>query len=269
MEFRILGPLEARDETGPVELVGGKEKALLALLLLHADRVVPIDRLVDDLWGHEVPDSARKMVQIYVSHLRKRLPDELLRTRAPGYLADLDGHSLDLRRFEELVEHGHESLVQGRAKEAAAQFNQALALWRGPALAEFQEPFAQLESSRLEEQRLACLEERIEAELALGRHAQLVAELDALVQHHPHRERLRGQLMLALYRSGRHAEALDAFQTFRRRLADELGIDPPPRLRELEGQMLRQEQSLDHVPEPRPEPASLPPKPALAWRRRG
>jgi class 3 adenylate cyclase/DNA-binding SARP family transcriptional activator len=251
MDFRILGPLEARDETGPVKLAGGKQKALLAVLLLHAGRVVPIDRLVDDLWGDEVPESAPKMVQILVSQLRKRLPQGLLRTRAPGYVADLDGHSLDLRRFEELTEEGRRELAEGHAGEAAAQFREALALWRGPALAEFEEPFAQLESSRLEEQRLACLEERIEAELVLGRHPQLVAELDALVRRHAHRERLRGQLMLALYRSGRHAEALEAFQTFRRMLADELGIDPPPRLRELEGRMLRQDPSLDHGSVPR------------------
>jgi DNA-binding SARP family transcriptional activator len=191
MDFRILGPLEARDEAGPVKLAGGKQKALLAVLLLHAGRVVPIDRLVDDLWGDEVPDSAQKMVQILVSQLRKRLPDGLLRTRAPGYVADLDGHSLDLGRFEALVEEGREARDQGRSGEAAARFRDALALWRGPALAEFEEPFARLESSRLEEQRLACLEERIEAELELGRHQQLVAELDALVRRHPHRERLR------------------------------------------------------------------------------
>jgi DNA-binding SARP family transcriptional activator/predicted ATPase len=245
VDFRILGPLEASDDTGPVNLTGGKQQALLALLLLHAGRVVPMDRLVDDLWGDAVPETAPKMVQIFVSQLRKQLPADLLRTRAPGYLVDLRGHSLDLLRFESLMQEGREALAQGRADAAATGFRAALALWRGPALGEFVEPFAVLESSRLEERRLACLEERIEADLALGRHADLVGELDALVQRNPHRERLRTQLMLALYRSGRHAEALECFQTFRRMLADELGIDPPVRLKELERRMLQQDPSLD------------------------
>ena len=249
MDFRILGPFEAMDDTGPVKLTGGKQKALLALLLLHADRVVPMDRLVDDLWGDDVPESAQKMVQIFVSQLRKQLPDGLLRTRAPGYLVELDGHSLDLRRFEELHAGGREALARGRAGEAAAALREALELWRGPALAEFEEPFARLEEGRLAEQHLTCLEERIEAELTLGRHVELVAELDALVRRHPLRERLRGQLMLALYRCGRHAEALDVFQTFRRMLDDELGIDPSPRLKDLERRMLQQDASLDHVSE--------------------
>jgi DNA-binding SARP family transcriptional activator len=247
VDFRILGPLEAIDDSGPVRLTGGKQKAFLALLLLHAGRVVPMDRLVDDLWGDEAPESAQKMVQIFVSQLRKQLPDGVLRTRAPGYLVDLDGHSLDLRRFEELVDEGRTALGLGRPETAAVRFRDALALWRGPALGEFEEPFALLESSRLEEQRLACLEERIEADLALARHDRLVGELDALVRRHPHRERLRGQLMLALYRSGRHAEALESYQAFRRMLADELGIDPSTRLRELERRMLRQDPSLDVV----------------------
>jgi DNA-binding SARP family transcriptional activator/predicted ATPase len=250
VDFRILGPLEAIDDTGPVNLTGGKQKALLALLLLHADRVVPVDRLVDELWGEEVPQTAQKMVQIFVSQLRKQLPDGVLCTRAPGYRIDLNGHSLDLRRFDELVEEGRETLAQGRAEEAAVHLQKALALWRGPALGEFEEPFARLESSRLEEQRLACLEERVEADLALARHAELVGELDALVRRHPHRERLREQLMLALYRSGRHAEALESYQAFRRMLADELGIDPSTRLRELERRMLRQDSSLDVVARP-------------------
>jgi DNA-binding SARP family transcriptional activator len=245
VDFRILGPLEAIDDTTPVELTGGKQKALLALLLLHADRVVPVDRLIDDLWGDEVPESAQKMVQIFVSQLRKQLPHGLLRTRAPGYLVDLAGHRLDLREFARLHADGREALASGRVGEAAATLRRALELWRGAPLAEFEEPFARLEESRLAEQHLACLEECVDAELTLGRHAELVAELDALVRRHPLRERLRGQLMLALYRCGRHAEALDAFQTFRRMLDDELGIDPPPRLKELERLILRQDSSLD------------------------
>jgi len=247
VEFRILGPLEAVDDTGPVDLAGGKQKALLALLLLHVDRVVPVDRLVDDLWGAEVPESARKMVQIFVSQLRKQLPQGLIQIRAPGYRFDLDGHSLDLRTFETRHARGREALARGRAQEAATVLRGALELWRGAPLAEFEEPFARLEEARLVEQHLTCFEECIDAELALGRHAELVAEIDALVRRHPLRERLRGQLMLALYPCGRHAEALEAFQSFRRMLHDELGINPPQRLKELERLMLQQAPSLDLV----------------------
>jgi DNA-binding SARP family transcriptional activator/predicted ATPase len=234
-----------------VRLVGGKQKALLALLLQHADRVVPTTRLVDDLWGGEVPESAQKMVQIFVSHLRKQLPAGLLRTRAPGYLIDLSGHSLDLRRFADLAESGRVALADGRAAVAAELLASALGLWRGPALAEFAEPFAQPESARLEEQQLACLEDRIDADLTLGRHAALVGELDGLVGRHPHRERLREQLMLALYRSGRHAEGLETYQTFRRMLADNLGIEPSQRLRDLERRILQQDPELDPPTVPR------------------
>src|SRR5512133_2139128 len=203
VEFRILGPLEVAADGESVSLGGGKQRALLAVLLLHAGRVVSVDRIVDDLWGENVPETAHKMVQVYVSQLRKQLPGDLLRTRAPGYLLELDGHALDLRRFDELVSDGRAALAAGRPEHAAQQLRAALDLWRGPALAEVEEPFAQLESSRLEEERLACLEERIEADLELGRHAELVPELEALVRRLPHRERLRGQQMLALYRSGR------------------------------------------------------------------
>ena len=248
MEFRILGPLEAIDETGPVDLAGGKQKALLALLLLHADRAVSVARIVDDLWGEEVPASAPKMVQIYVSLLRKQLPQGLIQTRPPGYRFDLDGHSLDLRAFERLHTTGREALASGRPQDAATTLRRALGLWRGAPLAEFEEPFARLEETRLGEQHLICFEECIDAELALGLHAELVAELDALVRRHPLRERLRGQLMLALYRCGRHAEALETLQRFRRMLRDELGIDPPQRLKELERLILQQDGSLDLGP---------------------
>jgi DNA-binding SARP family transcriptional activator len=245
LDFSILGPLEATGDAGALKLAGGKPRALLALLLLNADRAVPTRRIVDDLWGDAAPDTAQKMVQIYVSQLRKQLPDGMLRTRAPGYLVDLHGHSLDLRRVERLGEDGRSALAQGRFAEAAERLHDALALWRGPALAEFEEPFAELESARLEEQRVAYLEDRIEADLALARHGELVGELETLARRHPQRERLRGQLILALYRSGRHAEALESYQQFRRMLADELGIDPPVRLKDLERRMLQQDPSLD------------------------
>ena len=154
MEFRILGPLEAVDDGRAVQLGGGKQRALLALLLLNDGRVVSMTRLVDDLWGEQVPESAQKLVQIVVSHLRKELPDGVLQTQAPGYLLDVSGHSLDLHRFGELAERGRTALGDGRADEAAALLESALALGRGQALGEFSEPFASVESARLEEQQL-------------------------------------------------------------------------------------------------------------------
>ena len=174
MEFSILGPLEAEDGGTRVDLGGGKQKALLGLLLLQAGRVVPMDRLIDGLWGEEVPESAPKMVQIFVSQLRKQLPRELIRTRSPGYLLDLDGHTLDLHAFEALHARGREALADGRSEEAARELRRGLDLWRGVPLAEFAEPFARPEEARLVEQQLACLEDRVDAELALGREAELV-----------------------------------------------------------------------------------------------
>ena len=264
MDFRILGPFEAIDDAGPVQLTGGKQKALLARLLLDAGRVVPVDRLVDDLWGDDVPDTATKMVQILVSQLRKLLPAELLRTRVPGYMVELEGHSLDLGRFEQLHAGGREALAAGRPGDALAPLREALELWRGPALAEFEEPFARLEEGRLAEQHVTCLEERIEAELMLGHHAELVAELSGLVHRHPLRERLRGQLMLALYRCGRQAEALEAYKSFRRMLDEELGIDPSPRLKVLERRMLQQDASLDPVSQQTAAAAHRPAAPLVA-----
>ena len=259
MEFSILGPLEAMDDGASVDLAGGKQKALLAFLLLQAGRVVPMDALVDGLWGDDVPESAPKMVQIFVSQLRKRLPMGLIETRAPGYRLELDGHTVDLHVFDALHARGREALADGRPDEGARELRRALEMWRGVPLAEFAEPFARLEEARLAEQQLTCLEECVDAELALGRESELVAELEALVRRHPLRERPRGQLMLALYRSGRHAEALEAFQSFRRTLHDELGIEPPPRLKELQRRMLQQDRSLDLVPAERAPAPDAPP----------
>jgi DNA-binding SARP family transcriptional activator len=256
MEFRILGPLEAGDASGAVKLAAGKQKALLARLLLDADRVVSSERLVDELWGEDVPVTAQKMVQILVSQLRKLLPEGSLRTQPPGYRLDLDGHVLDLRRFEELTAAGRAALARGAAVEAAPLLREALVLWRGPALAEFEEPFAHVESARLEELRVACLEQRLEAELALGLHAETVAELETLVRRHPQRERLREQLMLALYRSGRQTEALESYQAFRRMLDEGVGIDPSLRLKDLERRILQQDPSLAAEPAPRPRVAA-------------
>jgi class 3 adenylate cyclase len=252
MDFRILGPLEAHTEGRPLPLGGSKQGALLAVLLLHANEVVSTDRLLAALW-EEPPASGAKALQVSVSRLRRALGDGLLRTRPPGYVLELGPDDLDLRRFERLVQRGKEALAHDPAS-AANVLREALGLWRGPALAEFaSEPFARIECLRLEALRLDALEDRIEADLALGRHAQLVGELEALVALHPLRERLRGQLMLALYRSGRHAEALDLYREGRRRLVDELGLEPSPALQRLESAMLRQDVALELAPPAKPE----------------
>jgi DNA-binding SARP family transcriptional activator/class 3 adenylate cyclase len=246
MEFRILGPLEVRDGDREVRLRGGKERALLALLLVNANRTLALDRIVDALWGEDVPETAQKMVQVYVSHLRKLLPADTLRTRPPGYALAVEQGQLDLHRFETAVAEARAALEAGRAEPAAETFREALSLWRGPALAEFgSEPFAQIEGARLEDLRMYALEGRLEAELALGRHSAAVGELEALVAQFPLRERLHSLHMLALYRSGRHAEALADYQTFRRTLSEELGIEPSTSLRELERRVLQQDPSLE------------------------
>jgi YVTN family beta-propeller protein len=265
MEFRILGPLEVRDGVRSLPLAGAKQRALLALLLIHANHVLSRDRLIDELWGEEPPETAVQSLQVYVSRLRKLLPSETLLTRPPGYLLEIEPDELDLRRFEGLLGQGREALAAGDAERAARVLHDALALWRGPALAEFAfEPFAQAEIGRLEDLRLAAVEERIEADLALGRHADLIGELEALIAENPHRERLRGQLMLALYRSERQAEALEAYQDARRALVDELGIEPSANLQTLEKQILNQDKDLD--PPPRPEPGTGPAQPPPAPR---
>jgi DNA-binding SARP family transcriptional activator/pimeloyl-ACP methyl ester carboxylesterase len=262
MEFRLLGPLEVRAGDGAVALGGAKQRALLTLLLLDARRTVSNDRLIDELWGADAPDSARKMVQIHVSSLRKVLPDGVLRTWPAGYSLDVDPAATDLGRFEQLAAEGRAALAAGAHAAAAAALGAALALWRGPALAEFTEPFAVRERARLESLRLAALEDRIEADLACGAHADLTAELDALVLRHPERERLRGQHMLALYRAGRQADALASYQEAWRHLDGELGIQPSGELRRLEQRILAQDPALAAAPADRraaaPVPAPVP-----------
>jgi len=249
MEFRILGPLEADDDQGkPVQLGGPKQRALVAHLLLDAGRTVSREQLIDGLWGERVPATAGKMVQVYVARLRKVLPPGLLQTRASGYAVALDFDGLDLHRFKRLVAEGRD-LLAADAEAASDRLREALGLWRGPALAEFSEPFAIAERARLEEARLAALEDRIEADLAIGRNRDLVGELEWLVAQHPYRERLRAQQMLALYRSGRQADALVAYRETRRVLTDELGIEPSPPLRELEHRILVQDQELAAISE--------------------
>ena len=242
MEFRILGPLEVLDEELTLDVAGPKQRALLAVLLLNANQVVSKDGLIDSLWGDEPPSTASKAIQVYVSQLRRVLGKRRLETKAPGYLLRVRDDELDLYRFEMLREQAKDV----DAKTASALLQEALALWRGPPLGEFAyDGFAGLEIARLEELRLICLEERIEADLALGRHAELVAEVEGLVAEHPLREHLRAQLMLALYRSGRQAEALEVYQEGRRVLVGELGIQPGRSLRELEKAILQQDPSVD------------------------
>jgi DNA-binding SARP family transcriptional activator len=248
MDFRILGPLEVRgDAERPLELGGRKQRALLAVLLLHANRVLSSDSLIGALWGDSPPETAPTALQGYVSQLRKALaPAQPIVTRAPGYLLELQEEELDLNRFERLLEEARRALSEQDPATATAQLRTALALWRGPALGDLaEEPFAHSEAPRLEELRLAAVEERIEAELVLGRNAALVGELESYVAQQPFRERPRAQLMLALYRSGRQAEALAAYREARRVLVDELGIEPGRALQELEQAILRQDPALD------------------------
>jgi predicted ATPase/DNA-binding SARP family transcriptional activator len=262
MRFRILGPFEVADDQGrQIALAGVKQRAVLAILLLHAGEVVAVDRLIDELWGERAPATAAKTIQVYVSNLRKALGRDSVITRAPGYLIEVGGSDFDLRRFETLVTEARTSPPE----LAARLLREALGLWRGPPLAEFTyDSFAQPEIKRLGELRMEALEQRVEADLALGRHAELVAELERLVSAEPLRERLRRQLMLALYRCGRQAEALAAYTEARRTLVEELGIEPSPQLRELEREILRQDPALDPprpnaVQDPAPAPGAEPP----------
>ncbi len=246
MEFRILGPLEVWREGRPVHIGGAKERALLAFLLLHAGEPVSVDRLIDELWGDSPPATARKSVQVRVAGLRRVLRDDVLLTRGDGYLLRLEPDQLDLRRFEQLLSDGRDALPAGDPSAALATLDEALALWRGPPLADFAyESFAQPAIARLEELRVHALELRIEVQLDLGLHARVIVELEDLVAAHPFRERLRAQLMLALYRDGRQAEALDVYRRTRTEFVAELGIEPGPMLQQLEQAILRQDPSLD------------------------
>jgi DNA-binding SARP family transcriptional activator len=243
MEFRILGPLEVVEQGRRLKLGGSRQRALLALLLTRANELVSSDRLIDELWGAQPPRTVANALQYHISRLRKVLaPSEAIVTQEPGYLIRVGPDELDLLRFERLVEEAR----QASADRAAPLLREALGLWRGPALADLAgQRFAEAEILRLQELRLAALELRIEADLDLGRHAELVGELDAFVREHPLRERPRGQLMLALYRSGRQAEALDVYRETRRLLVNELGIEPSLALQDLEKAILGQDRELD------------------------
>jgi WD40 repeat protein/DNA-binding SARP family transcriptional activator len=259
MDFRILGPLEVRSDPGVVALGGVKPRAVLAMLLLNANEPVSSERLATALWGDDAPPGAVKTVQVHVSRLRKALDEpDLVATSPAGYRLRVGPNELDADRFAQLVDDGRKALAAGQPERAGTILREALALWRGPPLADVAyEPFAQPEIARLEEQRLDALEARVEANLAAGRHAAVVGELQRLVALHPTRERLAAHLMLALYRCGRQAEALEAYRDTRDALVDQVGIEPGPELRALHEAILRQDPSLD-APAPADElPAAL------------
>ena len=252
MEFRLLGPLEVDDDGRPVAVGAGKRRALLALLLLHSNEVVSADRLIAELWGERPPATVAKSLHVYVSQLRKELGhgngsgESVLRTSGGGYVAMVASDDVDTHRFERLLADGRRAAEADDPRRASDAFAQAIALWRGEPLSDFTyEPFAQREIARLGELRLVAHECRIDADLELGRHGGVVGELEGLVDEHPLRERLRGQLMLALYRCGRQAEALDTYRDGRTRLVTDLGLEPGPALRELEARILEQSPELD------------------------
>ena len=252
-EFRILGPLEVLDDGRLVPLGGTRQRAVLAILLLHRGDALRVDRLVDELWGERPPDTATKTVQVYVSRLRKELGQGVLATRGGGYALELEPDELDAERFERLTAEGRDALQRGEARAASELLREALGLWRGAPLGDLAyEPFAQSHIARLEELRLVALEHRIEADLELGEAAGLIPELETLVREHPARERLRAQLILALYRSGRQSDALASYRDARRALVEELGLEPGRELQELERAILAQDPEIDAPVRARP-----------------
>ena len=273
MDFHILGPLEVLDEGRAISVGGSRQRALLALLLLHANETLTTDRLVDELWGERAPPTAAKLLHVQISRLRKALAaggvdhqagSGTVVTRERGYELTLEREQLDAHRFKDLVAAGGDELAAGHPDRAAATLERALSLWRGAPLADAAyERFAQHEITRLEELRVTALELLVDAQLGLGRHADVVGRLQALIAEHPYRERLRAQLMLALYRCDRQADALQAYQDARRALVDELGIEPGERLRELERAVLAHDPGLT----PAPADAVQPPLPQEMPRR--
>jgi len=264
VHYRLLGPLEVSDGDRPLVLGEGRQRSVLTLLLLHRNEAVSSDRLIDALWGDRPPATAAKVLQNHIAQLRRALEDregQRLLTRGRSYVLEVPDGDLDLDRFERLVDEGGGALASDRPADAAALLREALALWRGRPLADVgYEAFAQAEIARLQERHSAALEQRIDADLALGRHAELVAELEGLVAEHPLRERLRAQLMVALYRCGRQADALDAYGEARRALLDELGVEPGPALRELQAAILRQAPELAPAPTAWPRPLGASPR---------
>ena len=263
MEFRILGPLEVARDGEPLALGAVQQRALLAVLVLHRGEVVSTDRLVDELWGERAPATAAKTVQVYVSHLRKALGAGVIVTQGRGYRLAVAPGQVDAVRFEALGGEGRRALAGGDAARARERLCSALGLWRGEPLADFAyEPFAQAEIERLREARLAALEDRIEADLALGADGELIGEIESLIAANPLAERLRGQLMLALYRAGRQADALAAYRQTSELLREELGLEPGRALQELERAILEHDASLDGTrtcdSDPRPVAGGVP-----------
>src|SRR5436190_17854219 len=280
MDFRILGHLEVSNGGDPIRLGGSKQRALLAMLLVHANESVSVDTLADELWGDDPPERAAKNIQVQISRLRRALEAEQrpdgsngaassIITRPHSYLIRVEPGHLDLHRFKRLLEEGTEALVAEAPLVAEAKLLEALELWRGPPLADFSfDSFAQAAIARMEELHLGAIELLFTAQLELGHHADVIAPLGTLVAEHPYRERLLEQLMLSLYRSGRQADALAAYRDARHALVDELGIEPGADLRQLEAKILTQDPSLDlpaaPVAAPRPEPE---PPPTVGPRR--
>ena len=267
IDYRILGPLEVSADGRVIEIGGPKLRILLVILLLRANQSVPRDVLAHELWGEQPPPGAQGSLDVYVSRLRKALGPyangSVLITRPGAYSLLVEEGQLDARRFERLVEQGRAALTRNAPDQAAARLRAALKLWRGPALADLADgPGPRIEAFRLEELKLSATEDRIESDLALGRHADVVGELEALVAAHPLRERLQGQLMIALYRCGRQAEALEAYQASRRKLVEELGLEPGPALQRVERAILQQDASLDLPGQAATAPASAPAPPA-------
>lgn len=245
VEFRALGPLSVLVGGSPVELGKGNERALLALLVLHAGQPLSGDSIIDALWGERPPPTAREMVRNYVARVRKRLGEDAIETLPVGYRLNAAPETVDWLRFERLAGEGARALEVAEAQKAFTSLEEALALWRGRPLPELDfSPSADREIGRLEELRLRAIEDRVDAELALGRSSTLVAELEQLGREHPYSERLLGQLMLALYRSGRQKDALERYQTGRRLLVEEAGLEPGPQLQQLHVSILRHDPGL-------------------------
>jgi DNA-binding SARP family transcriptional activator len=262
VEFRILGPLEVRNGRDGVSLDAPKVRALLGVLLLHPNEVVSNERLIDELWGEQPPASAAKIVQTYVSQLRRGLDADAIATRAPGYVLQVGEDALDAMRFRHLAAEGRRLAGSGEHQPALGIYREALDLWRGPPLANVRfESFARSEVEQLEEERLGALMDLIDCEFALGHHEEVVAELETLVRKHPLRERLRAQLMLALYRCGRQADALASYQEARRTLVDELGLEPSRELQDLEQSILTHDHALTA-----PRRAAPPLRRRIGWR---
>src|SRR4051794_1058128 len=241
MEFRLLGPLEALSDGHPLPIGGQKQRSVLALLLLHANEVVSTDRLIDEVWGARPPKSVDASLQNCISHLREVVGREVIERHPPGYRLNVDVERVDARRFEQTLDAARTLDAPGRA----AALREALALWRGPPLAGIEfEGYAGTEIARLEELRVTALEERIDAELALGRHEEILAEIEALAARYPLRERLRRQQMLALYRAGRQRDALRVYQEARLELVEDFGLEPSEELRALERKIIAQDPAL-------------------------